>query len=74
MIYKTLFQKLDSDVLIKMYNEQSEYPNLIGEILEQLNQLIDVEDLSLRYAIFIFNYSTEKYNAFNINDFIKLFK
>ena len=57
-----------------MYNEQSEYPNLIGGILEQLNQLIDVEDLSLRYAIFIFNYSTEKYNAFNINDFIKLFK
>ena len=74
MIYKTLFQKLDSDVLIKMYNEQSEYLNLIGGILEQLNQLIDVEDLSLRYAIFIFNYSTEKYNAFNINDFIQLFK
>ena len=74
MIYKTLFQKLDSDVLIKMYNEQSEYPNLIGGILEQLNQLIDVEDLSLRYAIFIFNYSTEKYNAFNIKDFIQLFK
>ena len=50
MIYKTLFQKLDSDVLIKMYNEQSEYPNLIGGILKQLNQLIDVEDLRISSA------------------------
>jgi len=73
MIYKTLFQKLDSDVLIKMHNEQSEYPYLIGGIFEELHNNLAVSDLKLSSAVHIFSYSNDTFAPFTEKEFYKLF-
>ncbi len=70
---KTLFQRLNPDVLIKIYSDQSELPNLTNSILKELHTTFFISEITLTSALSIFRYSKDTPCDFNEGEFYKLF-
>ena len=70
---KTLFQKINPDVLIKMYDEQDKYHSLVELIINELNSTYQVTDLKYGTVIMIDTYAFGYFEAFSESKIMNLF-
>jgi hypothetical protein len=74
MEHKTLFQRLNPDVLVAMYQDQEEYPYLISSILEELHNNYFVSDLKFGTVMSISSYCDDSLlTTFSESNFYQLF-
>jgi hypothetical protein len=53
---KTLFQRIDPEVLKSIYDDQEQYPALVGSIIDELKCNVIVSDLSFGAAKNIYSH------------------
>lgn len=71
---ETLFQRLNPDVTKTIYDDQAEYPSLVGCIMNELKGEVGIGWLTLRTSLLIFTYAFGYTETFNESKFNKLFR
>jgi hypothetical protein len=71
---KSLYERLDEEILQKMEEDEGKYPSLIGSIEKELKTNWNVDELTFLTAKYIHQYKFGDYIPFDIVGFYKLFK